>query len=82
MFFGAHNLLSLNPSSVAFGRVALGKSLNLSKFVSSVLTAFMKIRGKVFEHIISSLKENKGDCSLASVTFPWPGRLPPLSLGV
>lgn len=48
----------------------LEPSLNLSKFVSSVLTAFMKIRGKVFEHIISSLKKNKGHCSLAS-SIPW-----------
>lgn len=52
-----HQILGLNPSSAAFSRVALGKSLNLSQFVSSVLTAFMKIRGKVFEPIICSSKE-------------------------
>jgi hypothetical protein len=32
--------------------VALGMSLNLSEFVSSVLTGVMRIRGKVFRYIV------------------------------
>lgn len=56
--FATHQSLGLNPSPAAFCCVALCKSLNLSEFVSSILTAFMKIRGEVFELTIRSLKEN------------------------
>lgn len=52
--FGAYQILDLNPSSAAFNCVALGMSLNLSEFVSSILTAVMRVIGKVFEYSICS----------------------------
>lgn len=58
MGFGAYQILVLNPSSAAFSCVALGMSLNLSEFVSSILTAIMSISGQVFECILCSLKES------------------------
>lgn len=43
-----------NPSSAACRCEALGTSLNLSEFVSSVLAAVRRIGGKVFGHIMCS----------------------------